>query len=268
MKIQKLFEKEVKDIDKGTLKRYIIYLKRIPIKTEEELKTIPDDKLVEILNKQLKETHERSRMMARSAFIKLLLLLNKENLKLRLLKPRKIPRKILKKWLEFNTIKKIVDSCDDLTLKLIIMLQYDTCTRISAVLGISLEDIIDFKKVVVFEKKVARGRTVSLSKKTQELLKEYVEKNNIKKGKLFKNPYITIYKKQKKLFKDVLGDKGEQVSSHWFRASRAVHLFQHGFDIETIKRQGDWDSADSLLTYLRESGVELEKIMKKAEPEW
>ena len=272
------FNSYARDISDKTRNAYSVHLRRLPFKSLAEVKQMDDEKLVKVMNDLIRKSPERSRILVRSAYMKLLTIIGKSDLSIRLSKYKQLVRKVRKKFLTFEQIKELVNACetvfpekDVMLMKLLIMIQYDICSRISAVLNIRYGDIIFENgmpnKIVVIETKVNRLRTVTLSEKTAELLNEYIHKNKIKKGLLFKIPYITVYKKQKKLFRTVMGKDGEKVSSHWFRASRAVHLFWKGYDIETVKRIGDWSSA-TVLEYLRMSGVTETELMEESPVKW
>jgi integrase len=264
------FKNEVKDVSDRTMRNYLYYINRLPIQTPKDFVSTDDNKLIQILIKSINGTPERGRLMARASMIKLLTLFNKESLSIKLPKYKLPVRRIGKKWLSFGEIKKIVDSTNDDLLKLTIMLQYDCCSRISSILNLKVEDIIDTsKQIIIVEEKTNERRTATLSNKTFELLKAYVVEHKPeidgRDGVICPFCYQTIYKKQKKLFNKVLDSK---ISSHWFRASRAVHLASKGHSMDTIKQQGGWRSADSVLTYIKESGIDSKKLMEREEPEW
>jgi integrase len=278
MSLQSEFKEKIKNIAPNTMKNYLTYISKLPFQSLDEVRNLDEDKLIKILIDEINNSSERSRVMCRSAFVKLLTLVGRSDLSLRLPKYKQPIRRVAKKFLTFEQILKIIRTCDEIFkgkdaefMKLVIMVQYDACCRISALLKLKYQDII-FEdgfpvKVIISEEKVGRLRTVTLSESTAVKLKEFITKNNIVKGYIFNKPYITVYKKQKKLFRVALGKEGDKVSSHWFRASRAVHLFWNGADVDTVKRVGDWDSA-TVLTYLNMAGVESEEIMQNFPIRW
>lgn len=254
-------------LDEGTIKNYISAVSHLPYSLE-QLRTMPDDELVDSLNKFILR---KKKLARRFASLHLLNMLNKDYLKNRIKRTEQPARKVEKKWLGFGEIKQLVDSADELGDKLIIMLQYDTACRISAILGLRYDSIDrENNLIAITEKKTEQSRTVALSAKTKELLGELVRKNEIREGKIFGRGYSyrTVWERQRKLFRRVFPDKKFAISSHWFRSSRAVHLFQKGYDIITIKELLGHRSLESTYDYLRMSGITSKELMKKEEPNW
>ncbi len=252
----------------NTQKNYLFYIQNLPWTSLDSLKGVNDDEIMVILNKSIAGCGKCSRVMMRSAFLQLLVMINRESLKPKLTRTHRVARAVKKKFLTFGEIKAIVDATDDLQMKLLIMCQYDACCRISALLSAKIEDIVyddsnTPKQLCIVETKTEDNRTVTLSPHTSILLKEYL--GTKKNGLLFEIPYITLYKHQKILFRKVL--KKNTVSSHWFRGSRAVHLFQSGYDIDTIRMYGGWSSS-AVLEYLKMSGIDQARVMRENTPQW
>lgn len=271
MTLSNEFSEYVRDIGVNTQKNYLTYIRQLPWMSSEEIKAETDDKIVDTLTALLKSENEVSRGMMRHSFIKLLLMVNRESLKVRIPKYKRPGRKIGKKFLPFSQIKACVDSTGDLQMKLLIMCQYDVCCRISALLGLKRANVVVNDKsklpemLSIYEVKTKKNRMVVMSTLTSQLMQEYIK--TLECDDVFNLKYKKVWYEQKKLFRQVLGVQGDVVSSHWFRGSRAVHLFQQGYDIDTVKRYGGWEGA-AVLDYLNMSGVEVSKVMKESNPKW
>jgi len=254
-------------LDAGTVDNYVSAIGHLRCSLE-QLKNMSDSDLVNTLNKFILRNEKLAR---RYASLHLLNMLNRDYLKCRIKETEQPAREIEKKWLSFDEIKQLVDSADNTGDKLIIMLQYDTACRISAILNLRYDSIDEQNNLVTLtEKKTEQSRTVALSKKTRELLDEFVRKNGIAEGRVFRRGYSyrTVWEKQRRLFGKVFSDKKFSISSHWFRASRAVHLFQKGHDIITIKELLGHRSLESTYDYLRMSGITSKELMEREEPKW
>lgn len=251
-------------VDEGTRNNYVSIIRQFLSKND--INNIADDELIKIINSFIKRDKFYLR---RFAFLKLLDFLDKPHLHKRLRKIEQPARRLRRKSLSFNDIRRLVSSAKDDLDRLIIMLQYDTGARISAILNIELGDIdLDNRLVFITEQKVSQNRTVALSNRTSNLLRDYLVKNSITDGKVFRKTYGAIYYRQKKLFREVFSEEGRKISSHWFRSSRAIHLFQRGYSIITVKDFLGHKDMKSTFSYLQESGVESKKLMRKEEPKW
>jgi len=265
--LTKLYEDGLKGFVKsGTLKNYLTAIRQLP----NDFLSLPDDEAVKIMNEKISKSYDKGNTahIKRSAYILLLKLIKKDYLELRLLKRDIKARFIRKKFLPFSIFKSVMLECRD-DIKLITMLQYDSCSRVSTILNIDFSDI-DFenKKITITETKTEDIRTVTLSDESISLLKEFARKNGITNGRIFNIKYGNVWKFQKQAFIKIMGNEGRKISTHWARSSRAVHLLQAGYDLDTIMRLGGWKSVDSLMKYLKESGIETEKVMKENPVKW
>lgn len=267
-----IYEDELSNyIKTGTFRNYLVYLRRLP----PDIKTFSDDELVKVMNKNISYTKRgNTAHIARSAYIFLLRYLNRENLQLRLIKTEIHVRRISKKWLPFSTYQEMLSECKNECVRLITMMQYDGCTRVSAILNANISNLSTEQGTLsITETKTEEIRTIALSPMTFSLLRKYIEiyKEDItrRKGKLFDMTYHKIWRLQKLEFMRLLGDEeGSKISTHWARASRAVHLVQKGYDIDTIKTIGGWSSADSVAKYIKESGYKAQELMKEEPVKW
>jgi len=263
MKLKDWFDKEVVDIDTTTKVNYLTYIRQIPYQTPEELMSDSDENIIHTLINVWSTVGERQKTMCRAAFIKLLVLINRESLRIKLPKEKTPERKIKQKWIDFATLKQLINKIDNDEVRLVTMLEYETCSRVSAILALE-RDNIDFihNKITITEPKVKESKVFTLHDSTLNFLKSFAI---TKTGKVFSVSYWTVYTTQKKVFKD---NEHPKMSTHWMRSCRAVHWIQQGYDIETVKRLGGWKTADSVLKYIKESGVEIEKVVKNEGEIW
>lgn len=180
-------------------------------------------------------------------------------------KPKNIrrERRHKKKSIPFSAIKSVVTSSNNQTLKALIMLQYETGARIDEVLDMRCEDIdFDNKKVVVGGRKGSNSRTITLTAKTFLIINKFV--NSRKKGRVFSIKYSWAEKMYKEAFRKLNPD----ISSHWMRTSRAVHLHEAGFSPIQIMELLGHKNLQSTYSYLREAGINISEMMEKSKPEW
>lgn len=271
------FKDNVKDLSSKTFSSYLSYIRRLdkafeesPARDNTELIQKMNDFIVECNKGEEDNKGEKGGLMARSAFIKLLKVLGETNPDFKLISAKSKEREILLKWLKFPVIKQIVDGCEDKELKLIMMLQYETCSRIGDILNLKVGNVDEDRIVRFVTQKVGNIKTNAITKGTYDLFKEYVDGKG-KRSKVFSLDYHAVWSKQQKLLKslkELLGNDIVNVSSHWLRASRAVHLYQAGVDLETIQREGGWESVESLLKYLKMAGMDSKQTLEKVKPEW
>lgn len=157
-----LFNEKVKGLSQITKNNYLTYIRLLDEKVGQKVTSRSD--LCDIMNaiiddfnliedkKSKKEDKQDKRGggMARSAYIKLLKILGMSSTDASdaLVKAKEKERRILKKWVSFGVIKKISKNCGDSTLQLIIMTQYETCSRIEDVLNLKVNNI-DFEDEVI-----------------------------------------------------------------------------------------------------------------------
>ena len=275
MNLTKIFENHysVKSLAEKSRHTYLVYIRKL----DKELKKysdVDDDILISAMNKIISHYNDTQGggNVCKRAFVKLLVILDKHDLAKKLAKGKKRDRKIEKKYLSFQQIKIIIDKCKDEELKLIMMLQYETCSRVGDMLKLNVENVDFDENLIRFvEEKTGRLRTCAITDKACNLLKSYLREKNIDSGKIFNMTYWTLWWKQKKLLEKLfpyIGKESFIFTSHWLRASRAVHLYQSGIDIETIKRVGGWKNTDVLMEYLKMAGLDTKEVLRKVEPKW
>jgi site-specific recombinase XerD len=149
------------------------------------------------------------------------------------------------------------------------MLQYETASRISSLLLLKNSPTdIDFEENLLYliEPKTNERFVRRVSNKAMETLTSYIQNNNIGENqKIIQLSYYKVWYRQKKVFKK-LGY--ENVSSHWFRGSRLIHLFKKGWTIVDIKEFSKHARLESLYPYLQDSGIESKKKQRELKVEW
>jgi integrase len=256
MILEKDFEEFLKNrLDEQTYKNYYYILEKLFKETNltvEKIKNSDSNELAKILTNFIEKKWTRL-----FAVKNLLIFYHREDVLNLLPTPKTIKRgrRILKKSIPFSVIKKVVEKAND-EIKLLIMLQYETGARISEILAITKDDVdLENKQITVGGLKGSESRTIKLTNKTFELLKKHLPKP-------FQKTYHYYLKKMKEVFQK------ENVSTHWLRFSRAVHLFNKGYDVMTIKRLLGHKSLESTHAYLKEAGIELKDLLEKEAPEW
>ncbi len=169
------FEEKLKGVSPFTKKNYSVYIRLLDTKLGSKVASRAE--LYEIMNTIIADYDKddgRSGLMARSAFIKLLKLhgIPSSDANDALIKVKEKERRILKKWVSFGIIKKISNNCNDSTLQLIIMTQYETCSRIEDILNLKVNNI-DFEDGVIRMTTMKTGisKVNALTKHTLEMLR-------------------------------------------------------------------------------------------------
>lgn len=174
-----------------------------------------------------------------------------------------------KKSLSFGNIRKLC-AYAEMPFKLILMLQYDTACRIGDILKLHKRHITldedGMVSIKIKEQKTGNIRTVYISKDSAFLLANYVKNLEIENDeKIFNVSYIVYERYLKKI-----GEKIDEpdLTSHWIRTSRAVHLLSKGYNIITIKKILGHSSIKTTEIYVREAGLDNKEIAEKESPAW
>ena len=152
----------------------------------------------------------------------------------------------------------------------ILLVAYDTLCRRSELVNLSMEDLKitqtnNERKIELTLRKSKTdpegfGRPLYLSKKAQKAIFEWIQKANIKSGKLFRAIYgqnkikedlnlgqiNRIYKKYAKLI--CLDCK--LISGHSLRIGCAQDLMINGKDLSVIMNRGRWSKIDTVMRYI------------------
>ena len=128
----------------------------------------------------------------------------------------------------------------------------DTMLRKAELLSVKLEDIDFLKNQVKLEK--IKGGNPDLrffSDTTKQLLLEYLEENNIKKGLIFSQfSAYTFWYRVNQVAMKILGKK---FNPHWMRSSMAQNLRDIGIDDFSLMQRGGWKDRSVLDVYSRSS---------------
>lgn len=250
-----------------TLKNYISHYKHLPFDTPQELtECLKDDEKATVKTLTNWIDNEGKIPMRKSVVLWLLEMVGRKDIKKYFKKLHQRDRVVKQKYLSFPEIKRIVKNTSDIELKLLIRMQYELACRISELLNVKVDEI-DFENKVVLLKRLKGGNVITkaLSADTFLLLKQFT-KDKKSSEVIFVDRYWNYWNRQRKLFESLGLKKG--ISSHWFRASRAVYLLQKGHNMETVRDELGHSSLMSTSHYVRESGVNSINLMKKESPEW
>lgn len=217
---------------------------------------------------------------------------NKIRDEIRVIRKRDIPPREL----SFEEVKTLVNNLDYPYNK-ITLLQWEFGCRIREVLNLSCENLFLSKlenreetvKVILKTKCQKTRTTFTISKEATLFLKDYVNKKGlvfprgliVKKSRIenhdegmieeriIRSVYWVMWHKIKRkayeLFK-------KSLSTHWFRHSRIIYLYEKGYDIKTIQRFTGHSSLDMLDKYLISAGRDAKRLAEdeksKGDFEW
>lgn len=181
--------------------------------------------------------------------------------------PKKsVMRMRLNKSLSVEEMKDFIKKIENDDVKLMLMIQYETACRIGSILNMRKRDVsVDpdgFVKIKMLEKG-GNITTKYITKNTGDILLSKIE--HIKKNdKVFdikrKDPYHFVYEQMKKA--------DDVITTHWFRHSRIMHLFNKGYDILEVQRVTNHKSLEALKSYLVEAGKTSKDIISKEKVDW
>jgi len=260
MELEEIFTDWLKSkLDYSTYRNYVSILDNIPL-TVEQIKTMPAGKLGVVLTKFVDRRYTRY-----FAVKHLLYFYNR--LDVSVPKPRQKQRRHTRKWIDIQAIRDAVKMADDPQIRLAIMLQFETASRISETLALKPNDF-DFKEkmVTIGGVKGSEIRSIYISDELVNAVQNYISLYNIKTGeKLFKYSYRKIYYEEKKIFTK-LGFP--MFSTHWLRFSRGVIIYLKYKDVVMVKELLGHKSLESTYHYLRGAGVSIGDITKREKVEW
>ena len=151
--------------------------------------------------------------------------------------PPSKPREIYSKIMTEEEVKKLIENATDPTLRLAIRMLYESAMRKSELLGITIKDIdLENNKVLVLGKG-NRREYVYFGEKTNQELKELIDKNPHLPDNLLFSQFtpFTLWFAIKKLVKNVIN---KNVNVHSFRHTRLTHLAQAGMNQFMIQKIG------------------------------
>jgi integrase/recombinase XerC len=166
---------------------------------------------------------------------------------------------------------KEADADDDpLLVKIIFELLYGCALRVSELCSLNRGDIDINKELLKVKGKGKKERIIPIGSKSMEVVKAYIEKNQIKKN----SPLITkggkriypvlVYRIVKKYLSKVTDV--EKKSPHILRHSAATHMLDRGADLNAVKEILGHESLSTTQIYTQVSVERLKKAYKKAHP--
>jgi integrase/recombinase XerD len=146
----------------------------------------------------------------------------------------------LPKVLSKEDIEKIINHCNNLKHKTMLVMLYSAGLRAGEIIDLKIKDI-DSKRKVIFIRKAKgfKDRTVMLSDKLTALLRKYYLEYK-PTTYLFEGQYGDQYSQSsmRKVLKDAAKRAGlkESPTLHWLRHSFATHLLEAGTDLRYIQQ--------------------------------
>ncbi len=182
---------------------------------------------------------------------------------------------IKERELEFEEINLLVENLE-YPYNDIVILQWEFGARIREILDMRKECLsIDNDSIkAILKTKGGTTRVVyTITKKAKNLLLPHIKQ----KGFLFprslfydnrkrrnENSLRCIYTKVWRTTKHTaMGVLGKDISTHWFRHSRIIYLYNKGFDLRTIQKFTGHSSLDMLMQYLISAGIDAKKLARK-----
>jgi integrase/recombinase XerD len=174
--------------------------------------------------------------------------------------------KVILPSLTSEQVEYLIEQAENVRDKVIISLLADSGIRLNELLGIK-ESHIDWENhTVIIWGKGGKQRKAPFTKRTADLLSEYLRVNGVSQvsknvniwGLRRRGIQIMLYRLQEKT--------GLPCNPHTFRRTFASNLHRAGLDVEHIMRLGGWESLDMVLRYTRsvkfEESLRLYQIMK------
>lgn len=191
-----------------------------------------------------------------------------------LVKITKPARRCKRKDVHFSVIRRMASKTTDGEVALLVMLMYETSCRVSAILNLKKKDVIIDENgetsITVTEKRQQTRTIFILNPVTAAFLKDFTEKTEGDPSTpLFSRNYYKLWSDLKKVAKITMNDEeSKDFSSHWFRTSRAVHLFRKGYSIFEVQRILGHTSIESTAVYLKATGLDTKELLNKEKPRW
>lgn len=183
-------------------------------------------------------------------------------------------KKAIKKEMDYFTIKELEEfynSFNTSTRKerrnyILLVLLYDSAARLEEVLNVKVMDLkLDNQPSVTLLGKGRKERCVPIMDNTKELLKQYINENN-----LTNSSYLFSNSKGEKLNSRTIqiminkhNKTNKKISPHSFRRSRAIHLLEVGVDIIYIRDLLNHSSIITTERYAKASPEYKNKMLAK-----
>ena len=160
---------------------------------------------------------------------------NIENIqKVLTIKSKKFPKKVID-YLTEEELKDLLESIDISSIKgrrnlVVLSLMYDTAARASEIIKLKAEDIRLEEKYVILDGKGKKERIVPIMEQTVDLLKIFLNENNIKNGYILgSNHTYELIRYVVSKIKSKYPEKN--VTPHTMRHTRAIHLLSAGVSL-------------------------------------
>ncbi len=161
----------------------------------------------------------------------------------------------------------LVNSIPNIRDKLIVKILYDTGARVSEITNLKLKDIdLDTKEIQVMGKG-RKPRTVYIHSSTTELLKLFIQSENILSPnvEVFRITPMTVWYNLKKYGRELLN---RELHPHMLRHSRLQHMADEGIDSFSIKSYAGHADIGTTQIYVKASKYQGKLAFEKAGDIW
>ena len=161
----------------------------------------------------------------------------------------------------------LVDKIPNLRDKILIKVLYDTGARVSEITNLLLKDIdLDTNEIHVMGKG-RKPRTVYINKSTSELLKRYINDQNIlsPNSSVFMITPMTVWYNLKKYGRELIS---RNLHPHMLRHSRLQHMADEGIDSFSIKSYAGHADIGTTQIYVKASKYQGKLAFEKAGDPW
>ena len=185
------------------------------------------------------------------------------------IKMKKYPKKVID-YLTEKELKDLLESIDTSSTKgrrnlVVLSLLYDTAARSSEIINLKVEDIHLEEKYVILDGKGKKERIVPIMEKTVDLLKIFLNENNIKNGYIFGNNHT--YELIRYVISKVKNKYPEKdITPHTFRHTRAIHLLSSGVSLIYIRDLLGHDSVTTTEEYAKVLEEDKFEAIRNANP--
>ncbi|MDB5118825.1 MAG: hypothetical protein JWN56_43 [Sphingobacteriales bacterium] len=245
----------------GSFFTYLYYCKTIAIDAEDVSPEQVNDIVLKIASCNGHCTNT-THMMINAVLYFYKNVLNKPEYKNQVHRPQK--EKALPKVIAKEEIEKILNSCTNLKHKTMLSLLYACGLRAGELINLKVSDVDSKRMVIVIVKgKGYKDRTVMLSEKLLEKLKEYYTLYK-PRTYLFEGQYHDQYSVSslRQVLAEACKKAGykQKATLHWLRHSFATHLLEAGTDIRYIQQLLGHSSSKTTEIYTYVSTKHISKI--------
>lgn len=152
-------------------------------------------------------------------------------------------------------IQKMLDACDTLRDKAIIMFLLNTGCRISELCGVNAEDVDLHRRECVVYGKGRKERTIFFDEVTAWVLAEHMEREHIDGALFFGKGTKRLHAGGvRKMLKNIGAKSGvENVHPHRFRRTFATNVINHGMAIQDVAAILGHEKLDTTMRYIYQS---------------